>query len=110
MAIYIYYIIDNDKLDSSNKISIHNCCHAPKMASDKEEAVQLMYLSKNIMNRPYNTVLLLRKFVINQRRNEVKYINDLQATSYMIFNTILKLAHSSIENKTITVLVVRSDH
>ena len=82
------------------------------MASDKEEAVQLMYLSKNIMNRPYNTVdlLLLRKFVINQRRNEVKYINDLQATSYIIFNTISKLTHSSIENKTITVLVVRSDH
>ena len=58
----------------------------------------------------HNTVLLLRKFVINQRRNEVKYINDLQATSYIIFNTISKLTHSSIENKTITVLVVRSDH
>ena len=44
MAKYTYYIIDNEKLVSNNKVSIHNYCHAPRMASDKEEAVQLMYL------------------------------------------------------------------
>ena len=45
------YIIDNENLDSNNKVSIHNCCHAPKTTNDKEEAVQLMYLSKDIMNK-----------------------------------------------------------
>ena len=44
-------ILHNEKLDSKNKVFIHNCCHAPKMANDKEEALQLMYLSKDIMNR-----------------------------------------------------------
>ena len=39
-----YYITDNEKLDSNNKVSVHNCSHAPKMANDKEEAVQLMHL------------------------------------------------------------------
>ena len=46
-----YYIIDNGKLDSSNKVSIHKYCHAPKMVNDTEEAVQLIYLSKGIMSR-----------------------------------------------------------
>ena len=45
------YIIDNEKLDSNNKVSVHNCCHAPRMANDKKEAVQLMYLTKDIMSR-----------------------------------------------------------
>ena len=47
--LYTYYIIYNKKLDSNNKVSIHNYCHAPKMANDKEKAVQLMYLSKDIL-------------------------------------------------------------
>ena len=47
----IYIIIDNDKLDSRNKVSINNSCHAPKIANDKEETVQRMYLSKDIMSR-----------------------------------------------------------
>ena len=51
MAKYTHYIIDNDKLVSNNKVSIHNCCHAPRMVNDKEEAVQLVYLSKVIMSR-----------------------------------------------------------
>ena len=47
-----YYIINNEKLESNNKVSTHNCCHAHKMANDKEEAVQLnMYLSKDIRSR-----------------------------------------------------------
>ena len=52
--LYTYYIIDNEKLellDSNNKVSIRNCCHAPTTANDKEEGVQLMYLSKDIMSR-----------------------------------------------------------
>ena len=49
--LYTYSIIDNEKLDSNNRVYMHNCCHAPRMANDKEEAVQLMYLSKDIMRR-----------------------------------------------------------
>ena len=41
--LYTYYIIYNEKLDSNNKVSIHNYCHAPKIANHKEKAVQLMY-------------------------------------------------------------------
>ena len=48
MVIYILHNIDNEKLDCNNKVYIHNCCHAHRMAYYKEEAVQLMYLSKNI--------------------------------------------------------------
>ena len=33
------------------RISIHNYCHAPKMSNDKEEAVQLICLLEDIMNR-----------------------------------------------------------
>ena len=40
--LYTYYIIYNEKLDSNNKVSVHICCHAPKMANNKEEAVQLI--------------------------------------------------------------------
>ena len=46
-----YYIIYNKKLDSNNEVSIHIYCHALKMANDKEESVQLIYLSKDIMSR-----------------------------------------------------------
>ena len=52
-CLYTYYIIDNKKFDSNNKVSIDNCCHAPKIANDKKEAVQLMYLSKNIMSSTF---------------------------------------------------------
>ena len=45
---------------------------------------------------------------MNQCRNYVKYIYDFPATSYIIFNTILKVTHSSIENTTIRELVVIS--
>ena len=51
MAIYILHNIYNKKLDSNNKASIHNYCHAPKMAKAKEEVVQLIYFSKDIMRR-----------------------------------------------------------
>ena len=40
--LYTNFIIYNEKLDSNGMISIHNYCHAPKMASNKEEAVQLI--------------------------------------------------------------------
>ena len=43
--LFRYYIIDIEKLYSNNKVSIHNYCYAPKMANDKEEVVQLIYLS-----------------------------------------------------------------
>ena len=44
--LYTYYIIDNEKLNSINDVTIHNYCHAPKIANDKEEAVQLIYLRR----------------------------------------------------------------
>ena len=49
--LYTYYIIYNEKLDISNKVSIPKYCQAPKMANDKKEEVQLIYLSKDIMRR-----------------------------------------------------------
>ena len=55
--LFRYYIIDIEKLYSNNKVSIHNYCYALKMANDKEEVVQLIYLSKHIMTR--HTVHLL---------------------------------------------------
>ena len=44
--LYTDYIVLN-KLQNSNKVYnyIHNCCHKPNIISDKEEAVQLIYLS-----------------------------------------------------------------
>ena len=36
-----------NKLHDNNNVynCMHNCCHAPKITSDKEEEVQLIYLS-----------------------------------------------------------------
>ena len=42
--LYTYYIIDNKKLNSNKKVAIHDCCHTPRMANDKEEEVQLTCL------------------------------------------------------------------
>ena len=41
------------KLDNNNKVYIHNYCHAPKIANNKEESVQVIYLSKDIVSRQY---------------------------------------------------------
>ena len=49
----IQYIIHNiqkkTNIYSGNKVSIHDYCHAPKISNDKEEAVQLICLLKDIM-------------------------------------------------------------
>ena len=49
----IQYIIHNiqkkTNIYSGNKVSIDDYCHAPKISNDKEEAVQLMCLLKDIM-------------------------------------------------------------
>ena len=41
------------QLDNNNKVhkKVHNYCNAPKMANYIEEAVQLIYLLKDIMSR-----------------------------------------------------------
>ena len=49
--LYTYCMKDNNKLGSNNKVSIQNYCHAPKMANDKTETVQFIYLLKDIMSR-----------------------------------------------------------
>ena len=36
---------------NNNKVSVYNYRHASKMANDKEEAFQLIYLSKDIISR-----------------------------------------------------------
>ena len=41
----------NETLDINNKVSIYKYCQAPKMANDKKEAFQHIYLSKDIMSR-----------------------------------------------------------
>ena len=41
------------QLHNNNKVhkKVHNYCNAPKMANCKEEVVQFIYLSKDIMSR-----------------------------------------------------------
>ena len=52
MAIYIIHnIYIYIYKYSSNKVSMHNSCHEPKMSNDKEEAVQLICLLEEIMSR-----------------------------------------------------------
>ena len=33
------------KFHYNNNVFIHNCCHTPNITNDKEEEVQLIYLS-----------------------------------------------------------------
>ena len=40
------YIIYMKKLHNNNNVYIHNYCHPPNITNDKEEAVQLIYLSR----------------------------------------------------------------
>ena len=46
------------KLHNNNNIYIHNYCRAHNITKDKEEEVQLIYLSKDIMKRYYENVLI----------------------------------------------------
>ena len=51
-----------NKSHNNNKVYnyIHNCCQTPKITNDKEEAVQLMYLSIDTKSRQqYCTSVLL---------------------------------------------------
>ena len=46
-----YYIIYNETLDINNKVSIYKYCQSPKMAHNKKEGVQHIFLLKDIMSR-----------------------------------------------------------
>ena len=48
-------------LNTNNKECIHNYCHASTRNNDKEEAVQLIYLSKDVVSsQQHSTSVLLR--------------------------------------------------
>ena len=42
-----------NKLHNNDKVcnTLHNCCHTPNITNDKEEAVQLIYLSIDTKSR-----------------------------------------------------------
>ena len=51
-----------NKLHKNNQVYnyIHNCCHTPNITNNKEDAVQLIYLSIDTKSRQqYSTSVLL---------------------------------------------------